>query len=187
MKQLFIVVLAIFIFTSCQQQKIGYVDNGKVINEYQEKIDIEARYKVEIEAYQKRRDSLGRAFQSEVAVFQAKEKTMSAKKKQEVGQQLGQKQQMLQRQLQAEEQNISKRSQTEIDTLISKVRDYVKDYGKSKGYTFILGTSENNASVMYGKDEFDITDVVSSALNSTYKAITPAAEVVKEVVEEKQE
>jgi len=166
MKRLF--MIAIISLSSCQQQKIAYVDNGKVINEYQEKIDIEARYKVKIEAYQKKRDSLGRAFQTEVQEYQAKESTYSTKMKQELGQQLGQKQQRLQQQLQFEEQQISKSSQTEIDSLIGKVNKFVKDYGQKNGYTFILGTSENNASVMYGKDEYNLTEIVSKALNSNY-------------------
>lgn len=183
MKHLLIVAIAIITLTSCQQQKIAYLDNGKVINEYQEKMDMEARYKIQMEAYQKNRDSLGRAFQAEVANYNAKEKTYSEKKKRELGQQLGQKQQMLQRQLQAQEQNISQSYQTEIDTLISKVRKFVKGYGKTNGYTYVLGTSENNASVMYGKDEFDITEAVSKALNDAYK---PNAEIEKKVEEKKQ-
>jgi len=133
---------------------------------------MEARYKIQIEAYQKRRDSLGRAFQAEVQEYQAKEKTYSTKKKQELGQQLGQKQQRLQQQLQFEEQQISKSSQTEIDSLIAKVTKFVKDYGQKNGYTFILGTSENNASVMYGKEDLDITDVISKAINASYKSET---------------
>ncbi len=169
MKYLFIIAVAIISLSSCQQQKIAYLDNGKVINDYQEKIDMEARYKVQMEAYQKNRDSIGRAFQAEVADYNAKEKTLSEKKKREWGQQLGQKQQRLQQQLQFEEQKISKDYQTEIDTLISKVKTFVTGYGKKNGYTYILGTSENNASVMYGKDEFDITEAVSKAINAAYK------------------
>lgn len=183
MKQLFIIGIAIITLSSCQQQKIAYVDNGKVINEFQEKIDMEARYKVEIEAYQKRRDSLGRAFQAEVQDYQAKESTYSTKKKQELGQVLGQKQQRLQQQLQFEEQQLSKSSQIEIDSLIVKVSKFVKGYGQKNGYTYILGTSENNASVMYGKEELDITEAVSKALNASAKPKeTPV--VVEEVKKE---
>ena len=40
MKNIVIVIIAVLTFASCQQsQKIGFVDNSKLINEYQEKID----------------------------------------------------------------------------------------------------------------------------------------------------
>lgn len=180
MKQLFIIAIAIITLSSCQQQKIAYLDNGKVINDYQEKIDMEAKYKIKMESYQKSRDSIGRAFQAEVGAFQAQEKTMSTKKKEELRQQLGQKQQRLQQQLQFEEQKISKEYQTEIDTLINKVKSLVSDYGKNNGYTYILGTSENNASVMYGKDNLDITEAVSKSINASYKPADGAVKATEE-------
>ncbi|WAC01008.1 hypothetical protein N7U66_12540 [Lacinutrix neustonica] len=37
MKNLILAVMAMVTLASCQQQKIGYVDNGKVINDIQEK------------------------------------------------------------------------------------------------------------------------------------------------------
>ena len=45
MKSILYVVIVLVAFTSCQkEQKIGYIDNGKVINEYQGKKDLEAKF-----------------------------------------------------------------------------------------------------------------------------------------------
>jgi outer membrane protein len=45
MKNNSILILLLVIFMSCQnQQKIGFVDNGKFINEYQEIKDIEEKF-----------------------------------------------------------------------------------------------------------------------------------------------
>lgn len=169
MKKLVYVALAIFTFTSCQQQKIGYIDNGKVINDYQEKKDIEEKYKAKDEAFKKRTDSIGQAFQLEAQEFQLKARKMSQKKAQEAYEALGQKQQLLQQQIQFEQQQITQAFQAEIDSTIVKVKDFVKDYGKTNGYTYILGTSDGAASVLYGTEENDLSQTIIDALNAEYK------------------
>ena len=169
MKKLLYVAFAIFAFTSCQQQKIGFVDNGKVINEYQEKKDIEEKYKVKDDAFKKRTDSIGQAFQLEAQAFQTKSSKMSPKKAQEAYDGLMQKQQMLQQQIQFEQQQITKAFQTEIDSTIIKVKDFVKDYGKTNGFTYILGTSDGASSVLYGTEENDLSQTIIDALNAQHK------------------
>ncbi len=168
MKKLVYVAIAILAFTSCKQQKIGFVDNGKVINEYQRKIDIEEKFKVKDEAFKKRTDSIGQAFQLEVQNYQISSSKMSNKKRQETEQQLGQKQQMLQQQIQMEQQQITQAFQTEIDSTIVKVKDFVKNYGKTNGFTYILGTSDGASSVLYGTEENDLSQTIIDALNAEY-------------------
>ena len=51
MKKLAIVFLTIISLTACQQQKIGFVDNSVLINEYQERKDVEVRLNTKIEAF----------------------------------------------------------------------------------------------------------------------------------------
>ena len=168
MKKISLLVITLITMASCQQtQKIGFVDNSKLINEYQEKIDVEAKYKALIEDSSKTIDSLSQSFQAEYQEFQAQASSMPQDKAQERYQQLGQKQQMLQQQIQMAEQQIAAQSQQEIDSLISKVRLFVKDYGKTNAYDYILG-SNDAGSVMYGKDGDDLTDVLVKALNDSY-------------------
>lgn len=170
MKNLGLVVFILLIFASCQeQQKIAFIDNGKVINEYQEKIDIEAKYKIKEEAFKKRTDSIGQAFQLEAQEFQLKANTMPATQAQEKYEELGQKQQLLQQQIQFEQQQIQQAFGAEIDSTITKVKNFVKEYGAENGYTYILGTSEASSSVMYGTEANDITQVIIDALNAEIK------------------
>ena len=168
MKKISLLVIALISLASCQESnKIGFVDNSKLINEYQEKIDVEAKYKLLIEESGKTIDSLSQAFQAEYQEFQAQASSMPQDKAQERYQQLGQKQQMLQQQIQMAEQQMSAESQQEIDSLISKVRTFVKDYGKTNGYDYILG-SNDAGSVMYGKDGDDLTEILVKSLNDSY-------------------
>lgn len=169
MKKNSILVLILLIFMSCQnQQKIGFVDNGKMINDYQEKKDIEEKYTQKEVAFQKRTDSIGKAFQLEAQEVQLQASTMSQSKQQEQYQILGQKQKMLQQQIQFEQQQMQQGYQTEIDSVIVKVKIFVKEYGKNNGYSFILGTSDNAASVLYGKEENDLSQIMIDALNTNY-------------------
>tara|TARA_R110002073_G_scaffold56835_16_gene144567 strand:- start:15310 stop:15828 length:519 start_codon:yes stop_codon:yes gene_type:complete len=169
MKKLILIVIVVLSVGSCQQsQKIGFVDNSVLINDYQEKKEIEAKLKSKIQAYEKRRDSLGQAFQLDVKAAEVKARSMSQANLQKLQQEFQQKEQIISQQLQFEQQQIAQESQSKNDSLIKKVRDFVKNYGKANGYNFILGSNEAG-SVMYGTDEVDLTQTILDALNEAYK------------------
>ncbi|MGB3607158.1 MAG: OmpH family outer membrane protein [Psychroserpens sp.] len=169
MRKIVSALVLILVVSSCQeQQKIAFVDNGEIINAYQEKIDVEDKYKLMDEGFKKRADSIGQAFQVEVQNFQSNSASLSPQKQQEESQVLGQKQQMLQQQLQREQQELTQKFNVEIDSVISHVKTFVGQYGKDNGYSFILGKNEAG-SVMYGTEENDITDIVIEAINKDYK------------------
>ncbi|MEO5787483.1 MAG: OmpH family outer membrane protein [Gelidibacter sp.] len=169
MKKGFIALLTLVMLSSCQEQtKIGFVDNGKLINDYQKKKDIEAQFEVEIAAFNRRVDSIGQTFQAHAAQLQEKDPKMVQKSSQDQYQALAQQYQNFQQQSQMEEQQIQRRGQTQIDTLIKTVRAFVKNYGEKNGYTFILGSNEAG-SVMYGKESQDVTKEILEALNADKK------------------
>lgn len=170
MKKIFYVAALALAVTACQKEsKIGFVDNGTVINDYQEKKDIEAKFQAKEDAFRKKADSVGKAFQLEVQETQITAQKSSQAKQQELMGGLQQKQQMLQQRMQMEQQQLQQEFQTEIDSVISKVKKHVKDYGKKNGYTYILGTSDAAATVMYGAEANDLTKVILENLNKEYK------------------
>lgn len=169
MKNLIYVAFAVLLFASCQQsQKIGYVDNSILINDYLEKKDIEGVLKGKIAAYEKRRDSLTQAFQFEVQEAELKAKRMSKANLQKLQQEFQQKDQIIGQRLQFEQQQIAQESQSKNDSLIKKVKAFVTNYGNANGYAFILGSNEAG-SVMFGKEEADLTQVILDGLNAAYK------------------
>lgn len=170
MKQTLIILFAAVIFTSCQkQQKIAFVDNGKVINDYKEKVDLEEKYKIKNEAFTQKIDSVRKAVQLEANALDLKVKNLSKSKAEKEYQDFGQKQQVLQQQFQFEQQQLQQGFQKEMDSIIVKVKDFVKDYGKTNSYTYILGTSDASATVMYGAESEDLTEIILTALNDDYK------------------
>ncbi len=166
---MYVFIVALGTLACQQEKKIGYVDNGTVINQYQEKRDVEDKFQAREEAFTKRADSISKAFQLEVQQTQIDARKASQKKAQELMQGLQQKQQMLQQQMQFEQQQLSQAFQTEIDSLIIKVKTFVRNYGKDNGYTYILGTSDAAASVLYGTDENNLTQIILDALNAAYQ------------------
>lgn len=167
MKKL-ILAIAFLGLVACEQSKIGYVDNVKLMDDYQEKVDLEAKFKTKVEAFGKKRDSLQQAFQIEAQAFQNKAQKMAQKKAQEEYALLQQKSQFLGQQLQQEEQQLQLASQTEMDSVVSKVKKEIKAYGKANGFTYILGGGQGG-SVLYGTEANDVTAAVAKILNDKYK------------------
>ena len=159
MKKIIVAIFTLVAFSSCNEQKIGFVDNGELINEFQEKKDLENKYKLKNDAFTKKRDSISQAFQIEYAALNKRQQQSGA---------LNQKAQFLQQQLQIEQQQLQQGFQTEIDSIISKVNTFVEDYGKTNNYTFILGKNEAG-SVMFGKAENDLTQDILEGLNKDSK------------------
>ena len=169
MKRIVAVVILALTLISCQENlKIGYVDNSILINDYQEKKDIEDKLQTKIAAYEKRRDSLSQAFQLELKEAEVKARRMSQANLQKLQQELQQREQLIGQRLQFEQQQIAQESQANNDSLIKKIKEFVKEYGKTNGYNFILGSNEAG-SVMYGEAPSNLTQTILDALNTAYK------------------
>ena len=131
MKKLALALLSILAFSACQQQKIGFVDNTVLINDYQERKDIEAKLQIKIEAFKMRTDSLRSAFELEIKEAELKARKMSQSAVQKLSQELQQKEQLLSQRVQFEQQQIAQESQNLNDSIISTVKDFVRAYGRS--------------------------------------------------------
>jgi outer membrane protein len=169
MKKGLLVVFGLLLLASCQKNmKTGFIDNSKLINEYQKKKDIESAFEAKSTSFNKKVDSIRTMFQQQAAIIQSTDPDVAQKASQDKMQMLGQQFQVYQQQWQAEEQQLTKEGQTQIDTLIKEVRTYVKEYGKKNGYSFILGSNEAG-SVIYGEESKDLTQAILEELNKTYK------------------
>ena len=167
MRKLLFIGIAVLTIVSCQQQKIGFVDNVELINNYQEKIDTEVKIKTKIEDFQKRTDSLRQSFQLEINDAEIQARKMSQAGIQKLSKDLQDKEQILSQRVQFEKNQIAQESQTLNDSIINKVIDFVKDYGKTNSFNFILGSNEAG-SVLYGQESSDLTQEILEALNEKY-------------------
>lgn len=169
MKKIILGLVVLMAFASCQeQQKIAFIDNGEVINDYQMKLDIEKKYDDKNKMFSQKRDSIAQVYQSEVQATQMRLSSMSQQKQQEESQIFQQKWQPVQQEMQREQQQMETMFSEEMDSVISKVNNFVEEYGEKNGYTFILGKNQAG-SVVYGKEANDISEEVTKALNEAYK------------------
>ncbi|HET8736996.1 MAG TPA: OmpH family outer membrane protein [Pricia sp.] len=162
-----IVIVFILGLVSCQQAKIGYVDNVRLMDEYQGKIDVEADFQKKADALSKKRDSISQAFQAEAQAFQEKAEKMSQAKAQEQYGAMQQRGQMIGQQLRQEDQQLQASGQTEMDSIVSQVKKEIEAYGKAHDFTYILGGGEGG-SVLYGTEANDLTDEMIKILNEKY-------------------
>lgn len=167
LKKISLIAIVAVSLISCQQEKTAFVNNEKLIEEYQERKDIEDKYKVKVEALTSKKDSIGKALQEEGMALQAKGANLSEAQQQELYGPYMQKRQLLQQQLQQEEQGMAQESQTEIDALLAKIDESIAAYGNSNGYTYIFGKNKVG-SVLYGAEKNDITSAVLEELNKAY-------------------
>lgn len=167
MKQI-IYTFLVLAFISCKTDKIAYVDSEKLMDEYQEKADIEERFKEKAASVNKKRDSLSQAFQLEYQSLQANSKDWPQKKMEEELNLFQQKTQFVSQQIQQEEQQLQAKGQAEMDSLVVKIRNEIKAYGKNNAYTYIF-TGGDGGSVLYGSTDKDITDKIITILNDKYK------------------
>jgi outer membrane protein len=167
MKKIFFATVLLTII-GCQQNKIVFVDNVKLMDEYQEKVDMESKFKLMAETLNKKRDSISQAFQMEAQTFQTKADNMPEDQAQKEYGMLQQRGQLIGQQLQQQEQQLQSTSQIEMDSIISTVKKEIKAFGKDKGYTFILGGGEGG-SVLYGIEAKNVTKEVLAILNEKYK------------------
>mgnify|MGYP000041202190 CR=1 FL=1 len=167
LKKISLIAVVAVSLISCQQEKTAFVNNETLIEDYQERRDIEDKYKVKVEALTNKKDSIGKALQEEGMALQAKGANMTQAEQQELFGPFMQKRQLLQQQLQQEEQVMAQESQAEIDALLAKIDESIAAYGEANGYTYVFGKNKVG-SVLYGSEKNDITSVVLKELNEAY-------------------
>lgn len=175
-KSLLIIALAVSIIscnkeqaTTSNEMKTAYVDTAKLMEEYTEAKDLEAKFKSKSEAEAKKFEVEEANFKAEVANFQKNAQANGQAWAQQKNAELEQKQQRLQYAAQSVGQKLQTESATEMDSLVKGVKSFIKGYGKDKGYDFIYGTGDA-ATVLYAKDQYDITAEVIKLINEKYVA-----------------
>lgn len=168
MKKIVFALMGTFLLASCSQEKTAYVDNTKLIQEYQGLKDTEAKFTSKTDLIKKQLDSAAKAFQAEVKDYQSKAKSMSSSARKEKEQELMEKQQSLRQQQATIGKLLNQKSNKAIDSIVEVVKSFVADYGEKNGYTYIFGSTAS-ANIMYAKEGKDITEEVLKVLNADYK------------------
>ena len=191
-KSLLIIALAVSIISCNKEQttasassemKTAYVDTAKLMEEYTEAKDLEAKFKTRSEAEARKFEVEEANFKAEVANFQKNAQANGQAWAQQKDAELSKRQQQLQYAAQSVGQKLQMEGAAEMDSLVKNVKTFIKDYGKEKGYDYIYGTGDA-ATVLYAKDQYDITNEMIKLLNDKYtsasKSSTTETEAKKE-------
>lgn len=177
MKNFLIILITVFTLTSCTQQKIGYVNTEKLIQDYKGTKAAEEKLKEKSAQFQ---NDLAKM----KAIFQEKVQKMSKRQVNKNLQKLQQEDNFIKQQEQQAQYALQGESQKSLEKVSKEVNDFVKKYAKDNGYTFILGTVELNGSVMYGDEKADVTYDVLKLLNKQY--IEPSENTEEKTTSEKE-
>lgn len=156
--------------TATASGKTAYVDTSKVLREYQEAKDLEAKYKAKEEQASKELNQELEKFKADVAYFEKNAQSKGMQWAQQNGAALQEREQRLMYAQQGMQQKLASEYGQEADTLVKVVKQFIKDYGKEKGYDYIFGTSEASNTVLYAKDGQEITDEIVKLLNKNHKS-----------------
>lgn len=148
--------------------KTAYVDTSKLLDEYTKAKDIENKYKAKAESMGKELEGEVARFKAEAANFQKNAQANGQAWAQANGARLQKKEQELTYAQQEMMGQLRQESGVEMDSLVSSVKKFIKKYGKDKGYDYIYGTGEA-VSILYAKDQYDITKEIVKLLNDEYK------------------
>lgn len=184
MKKLMGLIAFIFLMASCTQVKIAHVDVDEILKEYKGSKQAEEEMKAQSETMANELDQLALPFQQKVQEYQKTSQNMSPAVRQQKEQELMQEQQMIQQRQQMAQQQVQSEGQKKIDKINEDIEAFLEGYAKSKGFTYILGTSEQTKSVLYGEESLNITDDVIAAINVDFDKDSSSSE---EAVEESPE
>lgn len=149
--------------------KTAYVDTSLLMEEFTAAKDVEAKYKAKGEEMAKQLEAEVTLFRTEAANFKKNAEAYGPQWAQQKGGELQQKEQELSYAQQAMLRQLQDESGKEMDTLIKDVKKYIQEYGKEKGYDYIYGTGDA-ATVLFAKEQFDITKEVIKLINDKYKS-----------------
>ncbi|MFY8069150.1 MAG: OmpH family outer membrane protein [Flavobacterium sp.] len=171
------IILGIFMavaMISCQKSteakdfKTAYIDTNKLLEESTEAKDLKAKYESILEEKGSRIKVEADRLKSEQNSFTANaQKNGQAWAQQKYGE-LQQREQEIQYASQMVAQQVQGEHGVEMDTLVARYKKMIKTYGKEKGYDYVYGTGES-ATVLYAKDQYDITKEIIKLVNDKYK------------------
>lgn len=183
MKKVIVILAFGFLALACsksaevKEAKFAYIDTTKLMEEYEQAKDIEAKYKSKSEEAGRKFEIAEQNFKADAENFERSARANGEAWAQQKGAELQRRQQELQYSAQSVAQQLQQQMGTEMDSLVKDVKTFIKDYGKKNGYKYIFGTGEA-ATVLYGEEKDDITKEIIKLLNEKYKA-APAKETAE--------
>jgi outer membrane protein len=155
--------------SSAEGAKTAYLDTSILMEKYDKFKDEEEKFKVKSLEMGRPLETKLKNFQYEAQNFQSNAQVKGMAWAQQKGAELQRREQ----ELQMEQNALLRQIQIESDSIrgeiVKSMKDFIKDYGKKNGYDYIYGTGDA-ATVLYAKENYDITEEILKLLNEEFQA-----------------
>lgn len=157
---IYILIFSI-LFISCNQEKKGYVQASKLYNEFEMAKELNKKLEQSVEIKSQILDSLKfelKQIELQIGTNQTKDLIRRYKLKQE---------EFLYKEKQFNEDAI-RQQQLYTEQTTTQINKYILEFGKQNQYDYIFGAN-GNGSILYAKDDNDITSEILIFINNKYQ------------------
>lgn len=155
-----------------QEQKIGYIDTGKIFAEFQETVEAEEVYAKEVAAWKQKKDEMETELAQMRESLQSQSLMLSeekiAEKKLEFEQKLKEYEQYME-EIFGENGEAARRNRELTQPIVEKINGVIAVIAKEEGYTLVLDAAQGN--IVYGIKEIDLTEAVLARLQEQMETI----------------
>ena len=163
---LLVTLCVIFYFTLFANNKVVYVDSGRLLTGYKAMVAARGEFDKKQEAWKNNVDSLTKDVEDAIKGY-SKTAALGTDKEKELAKQLiNTKQKELYDYQNAIKQNAGQEEQRLTKDVYATINAYLLRYGKAHGYKLILIASNGN--IGYADESIDITDKIIDDLNKDY-------------------
>lgn len=164
----FLVAAGSWIYQLLTEPKIGYVRSHDMIYRYEGTKRAQANFQQKSQQWQARVDTLKMEYRKALHDYQRKTDDLTEQEKEHIEERLNKQQQQIQQYTRAIGQKTQDEDEQRMQEVLNQVNSYVKEYAKKHNYDIVYGTTMSG-NILYGKDEYDITDDVLEYLNRKYR------------------
>ena len=159
-----LLVVMVFMGTSLQAQKFGYVNSQLILSEMPEVKQARAKLEALEKQLTKKREQMVTSFQTDYQALAKKEQdgVLSPKQLQEEANKLKERETEIGKYQQEMQQQLLEKEQTELKPIIDKVNQAIKDVATEDGYQFIFDASTNV--LLFADESTDVTEKVKAKL-----------------------
>ena len=155
----------VFVALNYAATKVAYVDNNKLIMEYNGAKKAQEEIKIKITQWQANVDTLASELEQKVNDYKQQQIKLTTKQQQSKEEELYKLQQEFYQYREAIQQKAAEEDAKVTAEVVEKINNFVKDYAEKQGLAFIFGAS-GNGNIVFANPDFDITQKIIDELNN---------------------
>lgn len=160
-------VLFLLFNTFFKNEKIAYVDSGRILNEYKGSAEAKKAFQSKATVWQANIDTLTNGVKYAIQKYEKSIATMSPKEQDLTKQLIQSKQKQLSEYQRAIQDNAKQEDGKLTQSIVGQINAFLLKYGKAHNYKLIL-IANQSGTIAYARDGLDITAAVIEDINNEY-------------------